>query len=136
MKFHLDVALSPPYLKFYHYEVKGSPPLDFYIAYPTGLISKELFLLQQDRMRIINEDSARFKAIEADLKLYSSRLLALNELINNLKVDIKRVNDAQTTLNRLFSHEIRDLKDKINSLTPVIKPEVKSKKIFNWFGRK
>ena len=98
-------------------------------------LEKELFLLQQDRMRIINEDSLRFKAIEeltstisplvgivknleANLRLFSESLLALNDRISNLKDEVKRVNDAQVLLNRQFSLKVE------------IKP--KSKKSFKW----
>ena len=87
-------------------------------------LQREVFLLQQDRMRIINEDSLHFKAIEADLKLYSAKLLLLTDIINDLQVEIERNKNAQVLLNRQFALKVE------------VKPEVKLKKLFNWFGRK
>ena len=94
-------------------------------------IEKELFAIQQDRMRIINETEARFKKLEKDI----------NELIIADK--------AQVQLNQLFNKQIIALESQVSVLETHLKKEenkplitiperieIKPKPLLNFFRRK
>ena len=105
------------------------------------------------RTQLINDNDKRLKAIEADLKnltLSLSLQTQSNSFLVTLKEEVKKNNDAQITLNKLFTGQIKDLflffkEAKVKtldvskiSITPVIKPEVKIdvNYLLNLFKRK
>jgi len=104
-------------------------------------IDKELLNIQTARMAEINANDKHFKAIEADLKnltLSLSLQTQSNSFLAALKEEVKKNNEAQITLNKLFAGQIKELQLSKISITPVIKPEVKIdvNYLLNWFKRK
>ena len=105
-------------------------------------IDQEFFLMQQDRMRVINENNARFVKLEETIK-------KLEKAIEELEL----ANGAQITLNQHFFKQLGVLetrlkKEETKPLVTIpdrieIKPkpffdftEVKPKPLFNFFRRK
>ena len=106
-------------------------------------IDQEFFLMQQDRMRVINENNVRFVKLEETIK-------KLEKAIEEIEIS----SNAQIHVNRLFQNqldirqqEIKDLEIRLKLVTIPdrieIKPkpffdftEVKPKPLFNFFRRK
>ena len=65
-------------------------------------LAKEVFLIQQDRMRIINEDNAHFVKLEEAIK-------RLGTIINELKI----VDKAQIQVNQLFQQQLTELETRL-----------------------
>ena len=85
------------------------------------------------RIQLINDNDKHFKAIETNLFTFAKNLTDLSE-------EVKKIIQAQVTLNKLFAGQIKELETKVNSLelskvsiTPTVTASVPLNKRFKWF---